>query len=373
MVRILQVFAKLGRGGLETFIMNVYRSVDRREIQFDFLVGCDEGGYEEEVRALGGRIYILPPRKAGIVNYCRSLDGFFREHRNEWAAVHQHVSSLSSIEPQFFAKKYGIPVRILHSHSSSISSAVRGRWLHLSVHRLMKCFVKRWATNYLGCSDKALDWLYNGTGVRDKALMIHNGIRVPEFVFDSSRRADIRARLGIAEDETVIGHVGSFIKVKNHAFLLQVFSAFRRLDPNSRLLLVGDGPLRGAIMQDADRLGISDSLIMTGIRADVADLLQGMDMVVMPSLFEGLPVSLVEAQAAGLPVLASDTISKDAALTGHIGFFPLSDSPEEWAAALRRRLDGFVRRDTSPELKDAGFDIGETADMLVKLYLQTDA
>ena len=368
MKRVLQVFARLTRGGLETFVMNVYRTINREEIQFDFLVCADGGDYEEEVKRMGGRIFKIAPRNSGLLNYYSSLDAFFKTHQGEWIAIHQHVSSLSSIEPQYYAKKYGIPVRVLHSHSSSIASSVKMNSLHKMFHYISKLFVKSWCTDYLGCSDKAIDWLYSGTGVRGKALMINNGIELERYRYSLEIREKVRCEFGIETNTVIVGHVGSFIKVKNHAFLLKVFQAFRQLHSNTKLLLVGDGPLRDSIEEQAKNIGIDDLVIFAGIRSDVNELLQAMDIFVMPSLFEGLPVSLVEAQSTGLPVFASDTISHDAKLTDEFYFISLGRTPEEWAQNIANCLSNYIRTDKTLTISEKGFDIKGISNKLMSIY-----
>lgn len=368
MNRVLQVFARLTRGGLETFVMNVYRTINRDEIQFDFLVCADGGDYEEEVKRMGGRVFKIAPRNSGISNYHRLLDAFFKAHQGEWIAIHQHVSSLSSIEPQYYAKKYGIPVRVLHSHSSSIASSVKMNSLHKIVHYTSKLFVRSWCTDYLGCSDKAIDWLYSGTGVRKKALMINNGIQLERYSYSPKIREKVRCEFGLEENTTVVGHVGSFIKVKNHTFLLKVFQAFSLLNSNSRLLLVGDGPLRKSIEEQVNNSGMEGRVIFAGIRSDVNELLQAIDIIVMPSIFEGLPVSLVEAQATGLPVVASDTISHDAKLTDEFCLMSLDGTPKEWAETIANCLSNHIRTDKISTIAEKGFDVKGISDILISIY-----
>ena len=371
MIRVLHIMGSLNRGGLETFVMNVYRQIDRERIQFDFLLTQDaSGGYEEEAAAMGARIYHIPPRNKGFKDYNRALDGFFRTHSG-YAAVHQHVSSLTSIAPIRYAKKHGIPVRILHAHSSAIAKSLRLRWAHLAFHCLGKLVVRRWATHWLGCSEKALDWVYRGTGVRSRAVMVNNGIDCAAYAYDEKTRETVRAELNISKDAFVMGHVGRFAPVKNHAFLIDILAEVRKSVPEAKLLLVGKGGTMDAVKAKAEEKGLSAEVVFTGERSDVARLLQAMDVFVMPSLFEGLPVSMVEAQAAGLPLVVSSAISRDSDITGTVLFKPLADTVESWAESVLAWKEKVGRADNKEKIKQIGFDSATTAAWLCRLYTQS--
>lgn len=369
MKRVLQIMGGLKRGGLETFAMNIYRSIDRSEIQFDFLLTQVVGGdYEEEAKSKGANIYHLPARNKGYKAYRKALDDFFREH-HDYIAIHEHISSLTSIEPAYYAKKYGIPVRIFHSHSSSIQKSLRLHWLHTILHYLNKPKVHSYATHYLGCSDKALGWMYNYTGVRSKALMVNNGIDCEQYAFKKNVRAEVRKEFSIDADDFVIGHVGRFIPLKNQGFLVDIVDELHKTMPSAKLLLVGEGDTMEEIKAKVVSKGLDKSVIFTGVRSDVANLMQAMDVFAMPSWFEGLPVSLVEAQAAGLPVVASGTISRDSDLTGTILFKSIKDSAEDWSKCIMEWKRRIGRPDNIEKLKKAGFDSITTVKQLINIYI----
>ena len=335
MKRVLQIMGGLNRGGLETFVMNMYRSIDRDEIQFDFLLTQQSGGdYAEEAISMGATIYTLPARNKGFFEYEKAISIFFEKHASQYVACHMHTSSLSSISPLKYAKKYGIPVRVLHSHNSTISRDLKFRFLHITLHYLHKPVVKKWATHYLGCSDKALDWLYKYTGVRQKARMCNNGIDVDRYAYNEEKRNIIRKQFNINYKELLIGHVGRFEQVKNQSFLIDILYYLLKDGYKAKLMLVGTGKLLDTVKQQAIEKEIVDSVIFTGIRSDVNLLMLSMDVFVMPSLFEGLPVTLVEAQSSGLPIVASDTISHDSDLSGTILFKSINDSAAEWAKCI---------------------------------------
>lgn len=369
MKRVLQIMGGLKRGGLETFAMNIYRSIDRSEIQFDFLLTQVVGGdYEEEAKSMGANIYHLPARNKGYKAYRKALDDFFREH-HDYIAIHEHISSLTSIEPAYYAKKYGIPVRIFHSHSSSIQKSLRLHWVHTILHYLNKPKVHSYATHYLGCSDKALDWMYKYTGVRSRALMVNNGIDCEQYAFKKNVRAEVRKEFSIDADDFVIGHVGRFIPLKNQGFLVDIVDELHKTMSSAKLLLVGEGDTMDEIKAKVSDKGLEKSVIFTGVRSDVARLMQAMDIFVMPSWFEGLPVSLVEAQAAGLPVVASESISHDSDITENILFKSINESVEEWVESIVKWKEKCGRPNNIEKIKKAGFDSKTTVKQLVKIYI----
>lgn len=369
MKRVLQIMGGLNRGGLETFVMNVYRVVNRREIQFDFLLTQSEGGdYEGEALSLGAKIFHIPARNKGYAQYRKALDEFFKQHHN-YIAIHEHVSSLTTIESAYYAKKYGISVRILHSHSSSVQKSLSLHRVHVILHYLNKPKVHSWFTHYLGCSDKALDWMYRYTGVRSQALMFNNGIDSQQYRYDEKVREEVRMEFNFGKKDFVIGHVGRFIPLKNQAFLIDVLEEFHHAGLSSaKLILVGEGETRHDVKVKAEKKGLTDAVFFTGVRTDVNRLMQAMDVFVMPSWFEGLPVSLVEAQAAGLPILASSTISHDSDLTGTILFKSIDDSPAEWTRCIVEWKGRIGRPDNVEKIRKAGFDSRDVAQQLVGIY-----
>lgn len=365
MKKVLHIVSSMNRGGLETFIMNVYRVIDREKMQFDFLVSEEQNAFSEEIRKLGGCIYFLPPRNKGLLNYRKNIRAFFSVHINEYCAVHQHVSSLSSIYPLKVAKEVGIETRIIHSHSSSI----KGNKLHYVLHYFNKFRIGKIATNFYACSDLARDWLFKGTGSFSKSEIINNGIIAKDFSFNPLKRENSRKSLKIKNDTIAICHIGRFDKVKNHTFLLDIFSELVKKSEKYHLFLLGDGGLRENIELKIKTLSLTNKVTLLGVRDDVNFLMQGFDCLVFPSLYEGLPVSLVEAQASDLLVICSDTISEMSKITENIEFIPLTHSASKWATIIDDKLKTIDRKDNSNIIKEAGFDITDTAFKLQKTYL----
>ena len=354
-IRILHIVTYMGRGGLETMLMNYYRSIDRTKVQFDFLIHRDfRADYDDEIEALGGRIYRLPSLNPCSRSYLGALDRFFVEHP-EYRIVHSHLDCMSAI-PLKAAKKHGVPVRIAHAHSSR-----QDRDLKYPLKLLFKRSIPGQATQLFACGDEAGKWMF-GT---DDFRVLNNAIDAGRYRFDPKVRQEVRSELGIPADALVAGHVGRFMAPKNHGFLLRIFA---ELPDHARLLLVGDGELRAENEHLAEELGIRDRVIFAGLRRDVERMLQAMDVFVFPSLYEGLPLSVIEAQAAGLPCLISDKVPIEGKKTDLVTQIPLDASPAEWAGAVASAAET-PRRDTLAQIREAGFDIRANAEWLQQFYI----
>lgn len=361
MIRILQCVDSMDAGGIQSFIMNVYRNIDRDIIQFDFLIHKRSiGFFEKEIEQMGGKIYIIPSRHDGIFKNRKALDEFFQQH-SEYKAVHLHESSLSYIEPLRFAKKYGIGIRIMHSHNTHIP----GSKIHYILHKYNLLNINKYATNKLACGQLAGEWMF-GKKENNSFNVIYNGININMFNYDKKLRMDTRKQLGI-DYEIVIGHIGRFMKVKNHEFLIKIFCEILRYKPNSKLVLVGDGELLDDLKKLTKYLNIDDSVIFLGVRSDIPNLLQAMDVMVMPSFFEGFPVTAIEAQASGLPIVMSDTITDEAVIKQNTMMISLEESPEVWALSILKCLN---RIPNNSILFERGFDISHTVKELTNIYLK---
>ena len=354
-VRVLHVVTYMGRGGIETMIMNYYRQIDRSKVQFDFLVHRDfRADYDDEIEALGGKIYRLPPMVIWRRSYYKALNAFFAAHP-EYRIVHAHLNCMSTVILKA-AKKNGVSVRIAHSH------AFGTRFLIRDYYRIRLPGV---ATQLFACGKLAGDWMFRGAKYR----VIPNAIDVDRYVYNPEKRREMRASLGIPSDAFVVGHIGRLNYIKNHTFLLDVFEKVKEQKPESVLLFVGDGELRQELEKKAETLGLRDSVIFTGIRSDVPDLTQAMDSFAFPSLTEGLPVALVEAQAAGLPCLISTGVPSESAMIPEVRRLELSLGAAGWARHLLEWAE-LPRRDTREEIASAGYDIKTNVEYLQNYYLE---
>lgn len=362
MLRVLHVVTHMNRGGLETMIMNYYQRIDRELIQFDFLTHRPyDGNYGEEIEKLGGIIYHLPMLNPLSRSYKKKLGKFFEDHPH-YQIIHVHQDCLSSVILKV-AEQHGIKVRIAHSHSAS-----QDKDLKYPVKLFYRHFISRYATELIACSKAAGNWMFCGASFR----VLNNAINTAEYKYDYKKRLQTREKLQLKKDEFVVGHVGRFSPPKNHDFLIDIFYQLKLLHPNSKLLLVGDdrGELADKIKHKVRESGLSDSVIFTGLRKDVADLMQAMDVFAFPSLYEGMPVTLIEAQASGLPCVISEKVPIECKKTELVQQMSLTSSPVEWAKLIIKKGRETVRQDTSDLIKKAGFDIGDNAKWLQQYYLE---
>ncbi len=362
-IRVLMVNYKMQCAGIEAFIMNMYRNIDRSKVQFDFLVHYEEPQfYDEEINALGGKIYRLSIREDNnFLKYFHDLKSFFSQHP-EYQIIHGHMESFGIF---YFkeAKKQNIPVRIAHSHIAQRNKGIKGVLKNL----LNKGF-KSYATNLFACSDAAGKFLF---GDRADYKVFNNAIDTRNFEYNEQIRKEVRAELGIEDNQFVIGHVGRFNTQKNHKFLVDIFNEIKIRDKNAVLLLIGEGDLQEQIKDKVSILGLSENVKFLGVRKDVNRLYQAMDIYLMPSLFEGLPVSGIEAQTAGLKCIFSDTVTSQTALTDNTEFLSLNNSAEYWAQESIKWKGGYLRENQSGKIKTAGYDIQEQAVVLQEFYLNS--
>lgn len=366
MIRILHVVGTMDLGGIETFLMNVYRNIDRSKVQFDFL--CHnriEAAYTDEIKKLGGRMFCVKGiSHVGLFQYQKSLFVFFRRHP-EYRVVHAHQNDLNGII-LCQAKRAGIPNRYSHSHT-----VYTGKRLSYKVRVwYFKTLVNKNCTRAFACSIPAGEQLYTGD-LRKDFIIINNGVDTKRFRFDAFEREKIRMNMSLG-DGPVIGHVGRFSSEKNHVFILECFKSFLQMNSNAKLLLIGTGELEESMIGKAKSMGIRESVLFLGKRTDVNSLMSAMDLFLFPSISEGLPVSLIEAQTSGLSILVSDTVSNDIDLTDLVVHKPLTESAHVWAMKMSSMLENSHDKDRkaySELIKKKGFDSKSVADDLCSLYI----
>ena len=366
MKKVLHYVGIMNRGGMETLIMNLYRNIDPSEFQFDFAAHTDQkGDFDDEIHERGGKIYSFPQFRKDPRTYRATWRNFFRKHAGEYDVFHFHTNSLANIVALEEAQKARIPIRIVHSHSTWANKGSL-QLLNNVLHKLHQAKLPKLATNLLACSSEAAQWLYGGMTVKDKKVVLFkNGINCDEFSFDESIRKTIRQSLGVTDKDILVGHIGKFIPVKNHLFLLSIINEMVKINKNVRGILVGDGELKEEMIERAEILGLKDKVKFLGVRSDIPELLMAMDIYIMPSLYEGLPVSVVEVQASGLSALLSDKISKEVKLKENVYFTSLNLAPEKWAKIALSICS--VRNVDNSAIKNAGFDIKLTTEEYVKI------
>ncbi|OMD74813.1 glycosyl transferase family 1 [Paenibacillus odorifer] len=357
-IRILHVFGIMNCGGAETFIMNVYRNIDREKVQFDFIVHSqDEGYYDDEIKSLGGVKYVVPKFKGtNLIDYKKSWKFFFDTH-SEYRIIHSHIRSTASIFLKI-AKRQGLKT-IIHSHSTSSGSGFSAY-----VKDLLQLPLRDIADYRFACSTEAGKWLFRK---RDFNI-VKNGINSEEYIYNMKSREYVREKLGL-DGKFVIGHIGRFNEPKNHFFIVDIFKTIHEMDPKSALLLVGEGDLRLEVENRINELNLQSNVIFTGIRSDIPELLHAMDVFLFPSLYEGLGIVVIEAQAAGLPCVVSDTVPEEVAITDLVDFFSLRKSEKEWSEQIMKYIGYGKRLDTSEKIKKSGYEINEQVTFLEKFYL----
>lgn len=371
-IRVLHVVGNMGIGGIETLIMNIYRNIDRDKVQFDFLIhNPTEGEYAEEIKKLGGHIYRMPVLRDKTrtyywryFEYKSALKKFFSEHK-EIKVLHGHMTNTASIYMPI-AMKYGnVKCCIAHSHQTEATPGLSG-----VVTNILQRHLEKIATDYFACSEEAAKWIYSIEIVENgKVKIIHNGTDVEKYHFDSVEHEKIKNQMGHS-GKIVFGNVARFKKQKNHEFLIDIFAEIHKMNQNTVLILVGQGELEENMKEKVAKLGLDDCVEFLGARNDVPKLLKDFDVFLLPSLFEGLPLVGIEAQAAGLPMITSNTVTLEADVTGNVIFLPLELSAEEWAKKILEVNESFVRKDMTQKVREAGYDIKQTAQWLQKFYLE---
>lgn len=324
-IRVLQVVPNMQKGGLENLIMNIYRNIDKDKIQFDFLVHYNKYfEFYDEIQKLGGKIYIFPLMDdKNVFKYIHELNKFFKNHK-EYRIIHGHMASIGFLY-LYIAKKNNIPVRIAHSHGASHLKTLKGY-----IKNFLFKFFKIPANYYMACSSDSGKYMF---GEKIKFDFIPNAIDVKKYKFDNNVRKNYRKKLGISSDEFVIGNIGRFNLQKNHKFLVESFFEFQKKVPNSRLLLIGEGELLDEIKNYAKKIGINNKIIFTGGVSDTWNYYNVMDVFALPSLFEGLPVVGVEAQANGLEFLLADNVTSEVIINKNVNKIEI-DSINKWVEAL---------------------------------------
>lgn len=358
-MKVLMVVHEMNRGGIETLIMNVFRTIDRSKIMFDFVVHVDkECDYDKEVYDLGGTIYHCPDyRGVNHIQYVNWWKSFLKEHP-EYRIIHSHSFTLAKIHLGV-AKKLG-RITIVHSHTSSKDSGLKGIAKGLLTKNVNKVCDYKFA-----CSDTAAEYLFKDKA--SEAVIIKNGIIAHNFTYNEAVRKEFRNNLNIEDGEIVIGNVASVNNLKNQGFIIEIVKALKDMGKKARFICVGKNYVGDEFVNHAKELGIADLVNFVGLQPNVNEWLQAFDVYIMPSLYEGLPLAAVEAQAAGLRCILSDTISKETDVTGLITFNSLNDSAEKWAETVLDLLP-YERNNTYDIISEQGFDIKTTTDWLTEFY-----
>lgn len=362
-IRVASVIGRYIGGGVEAVTINYYRNIDKNKVQLDFI--CDEDSTNipyEEIERMGGKVIIIPSYSKPF-KYHKALKRVLKE--GNYKIIHSNINTLS-VFSLFAAKCAGVPVRIAHSHSTTNKKEKKKNLMK----QVLRPFSKVFATDYMCCSELAGRWLF-GNKEYDKGnvYLLNNAIDLDKFKYNESLRKKKRKELGIKDDTLVIGHIGRFVAQKNHDFLIDIFNEIHKKNNNSILLLAGQGPLMEDIKNKVKELNLDDNVKFLGQRNDANELYQAFDVFLLPSLYEGLPVVGVEAQAAGLLCYLSDDMTKETKVLDITKFMSLNNTPEEWANNILDDVKKYKRIDTSKEMTAKNFNIKEEAKKLEEYYL----
>lgn len=360
-IRIAQIIGKWLGGGVESVVMNYYRNIDKTKIQFDFICGSDSTDIPyDEIEKLGGKVILIPPYQK-VFKYHKELKKVLKD--GKYKIVHSHINTLS-VFSLWAAKSAGVPVRIAHSHSTTNKKEKKKNLLK----QVLRPFSKLFATDYMCCTEYAGRWLFGDKIFnKGKVNILNNAIDLDKFKYNEELRKQKRKELNISDDTIVIGHIGRFVAQKNHRFLIEIFNDLHKINNNTKLLLIGQGPLEDEMKNLTNKYKISDYVIFLGQRNDVNDLYNAMDIFALPSLYEGLGMVLIEAQCSGIKCIASSVVPKDVCITENINF--LDFDSENWVNYLKGLDNKYSRKAKFNELVNK-YDIKKEALKLNQMYLE---
>ena len=365
MIRILHSVSNMDRAGIETMLMNYYRHIDRNTVQFDFLCNKKKpGAYDDEIEKLGGRIFHTPGlNPAKYPEYLAYMKKLFADYP-EYRMVEAHNGALG-VYALHAAKVNQIPVRIFHAHGASIT-----RDWKLPIKLVCKALLPANMNQHFSCGEAAAR-CYFGNKVVDSNnyILVPNAIEVERFTFQPELRKKIRQKYGL-DNKHIIGHVGRFMTQKNHSFLIDVFVEVARRDPEAVLVLLGDGELQQDIQKKVREKGLDKKVYFEGNVGNANEWYNAFDVFVLPSVWEGLPVVGVEAQANDLPCVFSDSITQEIVITGKASFLPLTAPISEWASVIIAKFNDTKRNDNTRVITDHHYNIEFEAEKLQALYLR---
>lgn len=367
MKRLLCIVGSMDAGGTESFLMKFYRAIDKSKYQIDFAVMVPRKNfYEDEITSLGGRIYRLTPKSVSLRKNLKETYLLTKKYNYQY--VMRSGENAANVLELISAKKAGAKRLIFNSTNSKTGN---DSFKENLIHRIFLPLVRSVPNVKIGCSSETNLFMYGKHCVKNnKSFVFHNALDIDHYAFSQEKRDTIRKKFGISSEEKVFGHVGRFAKQKNHVFLFKIFKEILKIQPSSRFLLIGVNSnqenINSIISQDEQ---LKQKTIIAGVRRDINDCLLAMDEFVFPSLYEGLPNAVVEAQASGLPCIISDTISHEVKITSSVTFLPLDLNPKEWAKICVEKA-GIRNNKAAEEMKKSGYDILDTSKKLIKLIFE---
>jgi len=371
MIRILIFGLTTGLGGVGTYLMNLYRNIDRNVIQFDFVVEGDMCYFADEIQAMGGKIYYIKPKRKNVFLNIKDLWILLKKCRKNYKMIYFNFSVLYYNVPFILSKLFRYPIIIAHGHNTCPKNMKNIRYL---LHCINRYYVSHFSNYLFACSSQAGEWVLGKKAVEEgKVKVIPNAINAEIFKYNTEIRSIIRNELRIDKENFVVGNIGRVTYQKNQIYLIDIFKEIKKKYDKAILLLVGDGELMDDINKKIHTLDLSDSVILTGARSDVSKLLQAMDVFVFPSLFEGLGIVLLEAQASGLLCFASKgVIPEQVNVTGNVKFIDLNKGPAYWAEQILKYSIVHKRKDMTETVKISGYDIKDLATNFQEFIISVD-
>lgn len=368
MKRLLCIISCMNTGGAETFLMKMFRNIDRKQYMMDFCVISKENYYEEEIKQLGGKMFYIPLKSKYPVKSFNAIRRIVKENNYNYVIrVNEH--SLSTID--LLAAKSG-GAKVLAMRSSNASS---GSKISVSLHKMFIFLPKIIPYVKFAPSKLAAKYTFGKKCIENnKAMLLNNGLNTKQFTYSVNKRCKIRNQLGIEEDKTVIGHIGRFNTQKNHEFLIDIFNEFHKRNSNSILVLVGKGNLEDKIKDKVKKLGLANNVLFLGVRKDIPELLCAFDLFLFPSFYEGMPNTVIEAQTTGLPCLISDSITEEAKVTDIVTFASLNDTASKWSDECLNILNRkYLSREEYAEImKEKGYDTIDCANKFIKMIFESE-
>lgn len=351
-------------GGIESFILNYYKKLQGDEFIFDFLANSyNDIAYEKFFKDNGSKIFHICSRSKNLIKYKKELNTFFKCYSKDYYSIWVNVCSLANIDYLKMAKKYGIRKRIIHSHNSkNMDSNLRG-----ILHQKNKACIKNYATDFWACSEEAAKWFYDSRIYGD-CIIIHNAINVKDFLFDENYRKVNRQKYNL-DNKFVLGNIGRLHFQKNQTFLIDIFHELKKESIDAKLIIVGEGEDEKILKKKVRELNLEEDIIFTGIQYNISEWLSTFDFFLFPSIFEGLPLSLLEAQANGLPIIASEeAISSAAIVTKNLYFYSLNKTSKDWAKMIMKLKNKRLEEEVIfKSFKQSGYDINTETKKLMEL------
>lgn len=371
-IHVLEVnINDIGQGGAWAFIKNAINAKSDKDIIFDFftLEPFENESNIEFIEENKGTIFV----RYTVNRYIRQIKTYFdlkkvvKENKFDIVHIHSDLAFKMFIEG-LAAKRAGAKNIIFHSHCTGVDGDHRK--IKEIAHKICRLFLGEIGTVFFACSKLAGKWMYVNS-LQDKVVVINNAVDCQKFKFSKNIRDEYRKKLMLNEDEILIGHVGRFMYQKNHQFIIKIFKQYNKINSNSKLLLVGEGEFEDEIKNIVNNINLESKVIFLGVTDCVNNYMQAMDLFLLPSLFEGLPVVGIEAQAAGLPCLLSDSITKETNLFGLVEFMSLNENEKKWAEKIQKMLSDYVRKDTYNDMVNCGYDISQNKESLKNIYYKT--